>query len=93
MQEYLVAEKLDSTDDDGQPARASGSKKTRKRVKRRPRKVKKAKLTHDAPSLSDDQNIDADYMGSDSEASEGLESTDEDEGPMEITNEEVWIYI
>jgi hypothetical protein len=51
--------------------------------------VKKAKLTHDAPSLSDDQNIDADYMGSDSEASEGLESTDEDEGPMEITNEEV----
>jgi hypothetical protein len=88
LQESLIAEKLN---DDGQPQ----APKTRSQKKNHTRRAKKTKFNHEnLPSMSDDQNLDADYTDAEiSEGSDSLTVSDEEEDAMVITNEEVWNYM
>ena len=69
--------------DDGQP---------RKSRNNHPCQAKKAKSTHDnLPLLCDGQDsVDEDYM--DTEASEGSDSSTDEDEEMVITHAEVWNY-
>jgi hypothetical protein len=71
--------------DDGRP------RKSRSR-NNQSRRAKKAKLIHESHSLSDDQDIDADYMDAEvSDGSDSLTVSDEEEDAI-VTNEEVQNY-
>jgi hypothetical protein len=82
LKDSLIAEK---SNNDGQLP------KSRPRNSNKPRKSKKAKLIHENhSSLSDDQDLDADYTDAEvSDGSDSLSDSDEEEDAIVITNEEV----